>query len=90
MTDDNIPVNKFGIPVDKNGNAIPLDAPLGYLRYVRTPWDAVEECRVVEMIGLDGSTEYYASVNKPKYNYNVRWSVFKTTRKNMVDKSLYV
>lgn len=63
----------------------PLDAPLGYTRTVITPWGELEECRIVEMVGLDSSTEYYASVNKPKTNFNVRWSVFKTSRENMVD-----
>lgn len=62
-----------------------LDAPLGYLRTVYTPWGEFEDCRIVEMIGLDNSIEYYASVNKPKSNFNVRWSVFRTYKENMVD-----
>ena len=61
------------------------EAPLGYFRTVRTPWGELEECRIVEMIGLDNETEYYASVNRPKTNFNVRWSVFKTEKKNIVD-----
>ncbi len=62
-----------------------LDAPLGYVKTVITPWGTLEECRIVETIGLDGSVEYYASVNKPKTNFNVRWSVFRIERGKMVD-----
>ena len=54
-----------------------LDAPLGYMKRIVTPWGETEMCMITAMPALDGTIDFYATVSKPKTNPGVRFSVFR-------------
>lgn len=54
-----------------------LDAPLGYMKRIVTPWGETEMCMITAMPALNGTLDFYATVNKPKTNLGVRFSVFR-------------